>query len=322
MTEVAVRSDVPASLADQMTLAEQLSKTTLLPTHLQNKPANVLGIMYAANALGIPLWQAMQSMQVINGKVGISADLARALILGHGHSFRVVESTDQTATVEIVRAGDTHVHSGTFTKQDAMTAGLWGKGAWATYPKAMLVARATMLLGRQCCADVLMGMSYTPEELGANVDEDGTIVSVVAPHEDGTPRSLEELPRNQDGSISRSQISEDEKAANNLMTAEQQAEHTALQVKKDSKKATRSAAPVVDEWTDQPAGTLDLPLPASQQWCDEWQAKVDASMTEHNMTMRGNELTQALAANTIGTKQHADCVAYGKNRRAELTANV
>lgn len=179
MTDLMLRgSDVPASLTDQLELSKALSVSGLLPDHLQGKPENLLAIFYAAQSISVPIWQAIQSMQVINGKVGMSADLHRALILRAGHTFRVVESTDQTATVVGIRRDDPDrfEHRATFTIKDAQTAQIAGGGSWKKYPKAMLIARATTLLARNAFSDVIAGMSYTPEELGATVDEDGRVV--------------------------------------------------------------------------------------------------------------------------------------------------
>ena len=54
----------------------------------------------------------------------------------------------------------------TFTIEDARQAKLVKPdGGWATYPKAMLLARATSQLCRSLFADVISGISYTPEEL-------------------------------------------------------------------------------------------------------------------------------------------------------------
>lgn len=175
MTALARRSDVPSVLTEQLQLAQELAKAGIVPSHLQRKPENLLALMYAAQSVDIPLWQAIQGMQVISGKVGISADLCRALILRAGHTFRVEESTEQAATVVVIRKGETFEHRASFSVEDAKRAGLTG-GSWNKYPKAMLIARATTLVARNACADVLAGMAYTPEELGAEVDEEGRVV--------------------------------------------------------------------------------------------------------------------------------------------------
>jgi hypothetical protein len=49
---------------------------------------------------------------------------------------------------------------------------------WWQYPQAMLFARATSAAVRAACPEVLMGISYTAEELGAQVDEDGNVLDV------------------------------------------------------------------------------------------------------------------------------------------------
>ena len=75
---------------------------------------------------------------------------------------------DRQAAVLYGRRRDTGSDfEATFTIDDARDMKLTGKGNWATMPRAMLMARVTSLLGRMLFADVLLGMEYTPEELGA-----------------------------------------------------------------------------------------------------------------------------------------------------------
>lgn len=52
------------------------------------------------------------------------------------------------------------------------------KDNWHTYPGPMLLARATSAAVRAVCPEVLMGVSYTPEELGAPVDATGEVIDV------------------------------------------------------------------------------------------------------------------------------------------------
>lgn len=54
---------------------------------------------------------------------------------------------------------------------------------WWQYRTAMLHARCTSAVVRAACPEVLMGVSYTPEELGAAVNADGDVIDVaeVAP---------------------------------------------------------------------------------------------------------------------------------------------
>ncbi len=50
--------------------------------------------------------------------------------------------------------------------------------SWWNYPQSMLLARATSDCVRAICPEVLMGVSYTAEELGAAVDADGHVLDV------------------------------------------------------------------------------------------------------------------------------------------------
>jgi hypothetical protein len=168
-TEVALRrSDVPAAFAEQMHMAKVLSESDLLPKHLRGRPANVLVILQGARALDVAGFWALQSMHVVDGKLGMAAELMRALVTRAGHQFRVIERTMERAIVEIKRSDRDQPYRAEFTWEDAKTAELTGKDNWRKYRKSMLVARATSIAVRDECADVMFGVIYTPDELGAN----------------------------------------------------------------------------------------------------------------------------------------------------------
>lgn len=62
--------------------------------------------------------------------------------------------------------------------EDAKRANLTGKGPWVTYPAAMLRARCISSMARAMFPDALSGVVYTPEELGAQVDDDGSVIEI------------------------------------------------------------------------------------------------------------------------------------------------
>ncbi|MGI8881045.1 MAG: hypothetical protein ACR2KJ_11185 [Jatrophihabitans sp.] len=172
-TDIARRSDFPLDAASQLQLAKALADAGVLPAHLRKAPANILAIGMAARALDIPTWTALQQVVPIDGKVSIQADLMRALILRAGHRFRVESAEPESATVALVRADDSeYTHRVTVTLAE-IPADLRKRRAWQDYPADMLVARATAKVARRACSDVLNGMSYTPDELGADTDPDG-----------------------------------------------------------------------------------------------------------------------------------------------------
>ena len=172
MSEVAVRSD----LGQKIEWAKTMSVASLLPREYQNNPGNLLYAIEYADSLGIDRINAITSIHVINGKPSASADLIASLVRKAGHKLRV--TGDEThAVAELIRADDPdHTFTARWDQAKATTAKLWGKGNWATYPAAMLRARAITEVVRMGASDALYGLIYTPEELGAQVAESGAPV--------------------------------------------------------------------------------------------------------------------------------------------------
>lgn len=176
--------DVPARLADQLALAEATYRSNLVPAACRSV-AGMMAAQRAAVALNVPVWTVMQNMYSIDGKVGYDAAFVRALVIRAGHKFRIIERTSERCLVRIIRHDDPEPFFSEFTYQDAVDAdllvldpatGLPKKAQWKNYLKAMLVARATTLAVREACPEVLFGNGYTPDELGAVTDDDGTPV--------------------------------------------------------------------------------------------------------------------------------------------------
>jgi len=154
-----------AEIRELFKLSETLCSTNFVPDSFRGKPAETLAAILYGRELGIGPMQALQQINVIKGKPSASPELMRALVRRAGHSIATIESTPETCVLEGKRADDGTIERSTFTIADARTAGLAGGGAWKTYPKAMLLARATSQLCRSLFADVISGISYTPEEL-------------------------------------------------------------------------------------------------------------------------------------------------------------
>lgn len=185
-TAITHRSDVPVSLSDKQELAKILAHSGMLPKHLHGNPANLLLTMYAADAYGIPLFTAFDVMHVIDGKVGFKVDFMRARLLDAGHTFRVVEATDTSATVVGIRSDDPDrfEHRASYTLDDAKRAELTTKSNYRKHGPDMLVARATGRLMRQAFSDVMFGSgAYTPDEIDEQIGEEPTFVRVVPQHQ-------------------------------------------------------------------------------------------------------------------------------------------
>lgn len=185
MTEIARRTNqqvVPhMSMNDKMQYAQALAQASLLPKQYQRNPGNVLLAVELGESLGIPPIQAINTVHVIEGKPSASSGLISALVRRAGHTLRV-KGDDQSATAEIVRSDDPDfTYSVTWDMGRARNAGVTGKDNWKKYPAAMLKARAITEVARDACQEALMGVQYTPEELGAVVDEEGNVVDQPGP---------------------------------------------------------------------------------------------------------------------------------------------
>jgi hypothetical protein len=149
--------------------------------------AGVMMIMLAARELGIPPMQALNGgLNIISGKVEISARMMSALIRKAGHQISVKESTDSLCTV-IGKRGDTgETITATFTFVEAQRAGLVkAGGGWTKWPKDMCYARALSRLARQLFADVI-GIGYVEGEIKA------TEAEIVLPEEEQVIENEEE----------------------------------------------------------------------------------------------------------------------------------
>lgn len=145
-------------------LAKQICDTEFVPQSLRRNPAAVAAAILYGHEIGIGPMMALAKISIIQGTPAPRAELARALILSHGHEFWVDEQTTTRCTVSGRRQGSDKVQTVTWTMDDAKKAGLGGN-AWNKYPRQMLLARASAELARNVFADVLGGIAYFAEEL-------------------------------------------------------------------------------------------------------------------------------------------------------------
>ncbi|MFH8993284.1 recombinase RecT [Streptomyces sp. NPDC017940] len=178
---------------------ESLASTPLLPDAYRKQPASVLWAMEYGRALGLDVVTTITTIHVIKGKPCQSADLMLGRARTAGHRVRI-KSERTRCEVRIMRHDDPDDETVIeWTLDDAVTAGLCTlregrpyardqKGQpqpWERFPRAMLRARAIAEAVRTACPEVLHGAIYTPEELGAVVDQEGN--PVVAERADAPP---------------------------------------------------------------------------------------------------------------------------------------
>lgn len=142
-------------------------------------PSQVLARILAGRELGLPPMASIRGTYIVDNQVSLNAGLMAALIRNAGHKYEVITRTAQECSIRFYRDDQTYVH--TFTIDDARRADLLisSKGNvkvnWKRYPKAMLYARCMSEGAKIMYPDILAGY-YTPEELGATVDQDGNVL--------------------------------------------------------------------------------------------------------------------------------------------------
>lgn len=156
--------------------AEKLAGASLLPAQYQRQPANILLAIQTGAPLGFTAMQSIHGIHVIKGKPTMSADMTAAAVRRAGHKLRIT-GDDTHAVAVLIRSDDPEFeYRCEWTLDRAKKAGLLGNDTWAKYPAAMLRARAITEVARAGASEALYGVVYTPEELGAEVDEDGAVI--------------------------------------------------------------------------------------------------------------------------------------------------
>lgn len=156
-------------------LASRVADTDFVPKALRGKPEAVLACILAGHEAGISPMQSLAKIHVVEGRPAMAAELMRALVLRAGHELWIEESTSTRVIVAGQRAGSERVSRVAWTLDDAKRANLAGKNNWKSYPRAMLLARATAELCRALFPDVLAGISHTIEELADGDDVDAPL---------------------------------------------------------------------------------------------------------------------------------------------------
>lgn len=133
----------------------------------------------AGMELGLPPFASMSGIHIIQGKPTLGANVIATLVKNDPRYNYKVKQADATACVLEWFEDGKKVGEAGFTIQEAQAAGLTGKGTWKAYPSDMLFARAISRGARRFAPGIFGGSPvYTPEEMGADTDEEGFIIDV------------------------------------------------------------------------------------------------------------------------------------------------
>jgi len=134
----------------------------------------------AGREIGLGPFSSMNGIHIIQGKPAFGANIMAGKVKSSGrYNYRVTEMTDAVCTIEFMEyLNGSWITTGTssFSIADAKKAGTKNLDK---FPRNMLFARAMSNGVRWYCPDVMNGsVVYTPEELGADVDQDGNVINV------------------------------------------------------------------------------------------------------------------------------------------------
>lgn len=132
----------------------------------------------AGQELGLGPFASMTGIFIIQGRPSLGANIIATLIKNDPrYDYRVAEMTDEKCSIRFFEGG-TAIGVSEFTKEDAKRAGTKNMDK---FPRNMLFARAISNGARWFTPGIFGGAPvYTPEELGADIDEDGNVIAGTA----------------------------------------------------------------------------------------------------------------------------------------------
>lgn len=168
------------SLSELSNISQAFEASRMFPD-IQSKAQAFVKIL-AGKEMGIPPFSSMTGIHIIKGKATVGSNLMASLIKDSGrYDYKITEHTAKVCKIQFFEHGQP-VGISEFSIDDAKAAGVTGNDTWRKYPKNMLFARAISNGMRWYCPNATSGQTvYTPEEMGADVDEEGNVLNNAPP---------------------------------------------------------------------------------------------------------------------------------------------
>lgn len=188
-------------------LIESISNTEMVPAAYRGRPQAIVAAVLAGREMNLPPFEAMRSIDIIDGKPNLASELIQRRILEAGHKVKTVEATPERVTLRGARTGapdfdpEWDVEEVTYTWEEASRVvvkwkmeqgknGKWfpakdrdgnkiplsyltDKENWRNYPTDMLYWRCLTRLARRLFPDAIGAtkVTYTAEELAPNLSD-------------------------------------------------------------------------------------------------------------------------------------------------------
>jgi hypothetical protein len=158
------------SLPEMLKMAEYFAASGMF-TDAREKGQAFVKIQAGAE-LGILPFQAMAGIHIIKGKPAIGSGLIAAKVKASGkYNYKVLEQTDKVCRIEFFEKVAGKFEPIGISEMTIEQARKQGSQNLDRLPLNMLFARAISNGVRWHCPDVFMGSVYTPDEMGAKVNE-------------------------------------------------------------------------------------------------------------------------------------------------------
>ncbi len=185
--------DIIQSLADMEKLGRLFVESGLFPD-TKDLPKAVIKIL-AGREIGVSPFQAMEGIDIINGRVVISPLLLSAIIKSSNkYNYRILSSSDKECTIAFYERGE-FIGKSTFTIEDAKRLNLANKDNWLKQPATMLYYRALAQGIRRFAPDAYSGLRvYIEDEMGTptmSTTSDEVIEIIPQPEEEENKPTLE-----------------------------------------------------------------------------------------------------------------------------------
>lgn len=245
-------------------LATKMCNTQMVPARFRGKPEDgTAAILYGAE-LGLNPIQSLQRVIPIHGMPSMEARTMVALLKARGYRIRTSAQSNESVTViGVDLEGD--VFESTWTIERARQAGyvpevnpqtgkfktnangkLIGNEKYLTDPQAMLKAKAQSEVCRDMAPDVLMGISYTSEELESeNWGSDLAQQQMQAPAGRGAAITTDDILNDEPVTVDEvvQEQRQDEPEADEAQPAEPEPEPAAEDPAPDTEPATATTEP-------------------------------------------------------------------------------
>lgn len=197
--ELAVRGDVIQSLDDIQRMAGMFLATGYFDANRQDRTVGIAQIatkILAGREAGFSPFASVKGIHIIQGTPTFGGHLiATAIARSKRYDYNILEKTNTVCRIEFFESKEGKWVSKGIEEFSAADAKAAGTKNMDKFPRNMLFNRCISNGYRSYCPDVFEGVAvYTPEEMGAQVDDNGDYVEATMAVVDATTGEVEPQP--------------------------------------------------------------------------------------------------------------------------------